>query len=324
MKTRLILAILVLISSAKALAWSGGGHKIVALVAYEQLDEETRNAVIVLLQSHPRYNQDFRDEMPEPIRDGAQKTRQQWLFAQAAIWPDMARGSSYDRPPWHYINEPLFVTKEDQRRLQERLPKNLSIVWHEGLDPKKLNAVQAYKMSVSVIESDESTDSAKAVHLAWIFHLVGDIHQPLHASALFAQGFLEKGDKGGGKISVNTASSNLHSKWDALYGRTIILRTAINRMENLLENEAFVAGGLASQAHMSFVDWVDESYHAAVKYAYTQDILDNAREHPNWHGDRLPPVTLSEPYFAKAKEVAGQRIVQAGYRLAKLLEALVP
>lgn len=323
MKTRLILAGLVLMSSAKALAWSGGGHKIVALVAYEQLDEETRNAVIVLLESHPLYDQDFRDEMPEPIRDGARKTRQQWLFAQAAIWPDKTRGSSYDRPSWHYINEPLFVTKQDQRRLQERLPKNLSIVWHEGLDPKKLNAVQAYKMSVFVIESAESSDSDKAVHLAWIFHLVGDIHQPLHASALFARGFLEKGDKGGGKISVNHAGTKLHGKWDALYGRGIILRTAITRMDGLLDNEAFVAAGLASQANMSFVDWVDESYHAAVKYAYTQDFLDNAKEHPNWHGQMLPPVTVSDSYFVKAKEVAGQRIVQAGYRLAKLLETLV-
>ena len=51
MKYRFVLAIFVFLSSAKAFAWSGGGHKIVALFAYEQLDEETRNAVVELLRN---------------------------------------------------------------------------------------------------------------------------------------------------------------------------------------------------------------------------------------------------------------------------------
>jgi len=39
----------------------------------------------------------------------------------------------------------------------------------------------------------------KAIALAWLFHLVGDIHQPLHTAQLFTVDY-PKGDRGGNEI----------------------------------------------------------------------------------------------------------------------------
>jgi S1/P1 Nuclease len=41
----------------------------------------------------------------------------------------------------------------------------------------------------------------KAIALAWLFHLVGDIHQPLHTAQLFTVEY-PKGDRGGNEICV--------------------------------------------------------------------------------------------------------------------------
>jgi hypothetical protein len=44
---------------------------------------------------------------------------------------------------------------------------------------------------------DPATEAVKrAIALCWVLHLVGDIHQPLHAAALFSKDSL-KGDRGG-------------------------------------------------------------------------------------------------------------------------------
>jgi S1/P1 Nuclease len=41
------------------------------------------------------------------------------------------------------------------------------------------------------IVKNNSDPHAKAMALAWLFHLVGDIHQPLHTAQLFKVEYLE-------------------------------------------------------------------------------------------------------------------------------------
>jgi S1/P1 Nuclease len=44
------------------------------------------------------------------------------------------------------------------------------------------------------IVANENDPEHKAIALAWPFHLVGDIHQPLHTAQLFTVDYL-KGDR---------------------------------------------------------------------------------------------------------------------------------
>ena len=70
-----------------------------------------------------------------------------------------------------------------------------------------------------------ATDAQRALSLAWITHLTADVHQPLHATALYAfPAFIraDRGDRGGNDILVVGASplraDNLHALWDGALG----------------------------------------------------------------------------------------------------------
>ena len=80
-----------MVTGETAHAWSAGGHKVVALIAFKQIDEPTRAAIVKILEQHPVWEGDFANDMPPEIASGPESERQRWIFAQAAIWPDIAR-----------------------------------------------------------------------------------------------------------------------------------------------------------------------------------------------------------------------------------------
>jgi S1/P1 Nuclease len=62
---------------------------------------------------------------------------------------------------------------------------------------------------------NENDAERKAIALAWLFHFVGDIHQPLHTAKLF-----NVGDRGGNEICVRVTQAgqpmDLHRFWDGV------------------------------------------------------------------------------------------------------------
>ena len=69
------------------------------------------------------------------------------------------------------------------------------------------------------IVKNEGDRERKAIALAWLFHLVGDIHQPLHTAQLFTVEY-PKGDRGGNEICVRVTQArqpmDLHKFWDGV------------------------------------------------------------------------------------------------------------
>jgi hypothetical protein len=51
-------------------------------------------------------------------------------------------------------------------------------------DPDPVNILTAMAEKQDVVKNANDPER-KAIALAWLFHLVGDIHQPLHAVQLF-------------------------------------------------------------------------------------------------------------------------------------------
>src|SRR5215213_8749819 len=87
-----LLSILALpLSAHRVVAWNSPGHMIVALIAYDQLDPETRAKAIELLQAHPRFRDHFENAMPREVSRLDQRDKDQWVFAHAATWPDQVR-----------------------------------------------------------------------------------------------------------------------------------------------------------------------------------------------------------------------------------------
>ena len=53
-----------------ALAWDSVGHRLSAAVANHYLSDSVREELTRLLQQHPRYEEDFLEQMPATIARG--------------------------------------------------------------------------------------------------------------------------------------------------------------------------------------------------------------------------------------------------------------
>src|SRR3954453_12656003 len=102
---RVIFSILIVATcSTPADAWNSHGHKVVAEIAWRQLDPATRQSIVDTLRRHPRFDTDFAAKMDDDAVKGDKEIQDHWIFQHAATWPDLIRkNKQYDRPEWHYI-----------------------------------------------------------------------------------------------------------------------------------------------------------------------------------------------------------------------------
>src|SRR6476469_10036495 len=99
------------------------------------------------------------------------------------------------------------------------------------------NILTAMAENESVVKNQNEVER-KAIALAWLFHLVGDIHQPLHTAQLFTVEY-PQGDRGGNEICLRVTQSgqpmDLHRFWDGVItssSNVTRLRNAATEMRN--------------------------------------------------------------------------------------------
>ena len=83
--------------------------------------------------------------------------------------------------------------------------------------PKPINALSKIVEFRAALGDPSVAANIQAYDLAWLLHLVGDIHQPLHAVARFTTQH-PAGDRGGNDFKIQGTPDNLHSLWDDLLG----------------------------------------------------------------------------------------------------------
>ena len=146
-------------------AWNIPGHMLSAAVAYQILQQENPSTIekVKVLDKHPWYANQWQAR----LQDVPVAAHVLVLFMQAARWPDdiRIRDKQYHRGPWHYINWP-FKPDGQPASVQTR-------------EPEPVNILTAMAENEKVVRT-ETDSERKAIALAWLFHLVGDIHQPLH------------------------------------------------------------------------------------------------------------------------------------------------
>lgn len=174
--------LLLLMAVSSALARNKAGHMVSGAIAYAELNQvspQTLAHVIALLKTQP----DFETQWAPRLAQSNLSPEEQdlYLFMLAARWPDDIRQEPVlHRGPWHYINLPYKPAGQ---------PATVHTV-----EPLPENILYAYQANLDILRSTEA-DAVKAVALYWIFHLIGDVHQPLHAVALFTTQFpAPKGD----------------------------------------------------------------------------------------------------------------------------------
>jgi hypothetical protein len=319
-----------------ASGWGVGGHKIIALIAFDRMTEEARGKVIAILESHPRFQEDFARDMPGAVTQGSVRDRHQWLFTEAAIWPDRVRDfqgdlqTAYHRPAWHYINTPIFLDAHARAVMDGHLKANVAGSWSPTMDQNKMNAVQVLDMISRRYSSGRETKSDLAVLLCWAIHLVGDLHQPEHCVALFSPGQfpdLQSGDQGGNLVLVRFSRAGppmrLHGFWDGLLGGNDTLNGLRRRAFDITRNQAAAAHAERSVELMNPSTWAAEGAANARAYVYTPELLGQVVQATPDHYKRIGPLTLPPSYREQAGGMAQYAAAAAGYRLASLLNQLM-
>ena len=298
-----------LLLPGRALAWNAIGHEVVARIAWEKMKPETRDKLIALLMQAPP-DADLASLLPKDSRPLSERQRD--LFILAATWADMVRSDEfperkkkYHHSPWHYTN---FFWKQVGGQPVD-VPE---------LQPEKINIVER----LNFLQGDVVTNadaSERAIDLAWILHLVGDIHQPLHDSARVTE--LEPtGDQGGNLFKLTPPGTrrederSLHGLWDN------ILNDSIKRKQN--ETDTQYANRIAARI---MKDYPPKKIKTAMKpgdyAAWAQEGLMTAKlsVYPSWLKRSQP---APNKYRKQADKIAEPAIALAGYRLAALLDTL--
>jgi hypothetical protein len=151
-------------------------------------------------------------------------------------------------------------------------------------------------------------------------HLVGDIHQPLHATALFTTGVFSDadGDRGGNQIEID--GSTLHAYWDNLLGNPNTFADIGAIAADVMAE--FEQHGPAAAACMDTLHWAQESHQLAKEAVYTKEVVDAVVDRDDEGGQTIA-VSLPPDYGIRAGLIARQRAVEGGFRLARAIEEVV-
>ncbi len=307
--TLAVLLIVLLLPAQPAQAWLSPGHMAVAFIAYQQLTPSTRKRVKTLLKLNPK----FKDWLAFIPPGTSQADIDLFTFMMAATWPDeiKAAGSGFHPDGPNNGDTPPTDMAEATRNLGYVLDKDLHKYWHfidtpispdntgtAAVTPNAETQIDAFRTALASKESK----SLKSYDLVWIEHLVGDIHQPLHASTRFIAG---RSDNGGNGVVLIGNPTELHAFWDGLPGKGLTkdFRVAVAFATPLLPAPSTLADD-TDVAH-----WAAESFALAQSDAYTNPPID----------DTTGPFTLTDSYRATALADAKLRVALAGARLAKLL-----
>lgn len=289
LSARIVLALLIGGSAIHAHAWGEHGHRVVAQIAWHYLTPQTRQRVTELLQG---------DQSGLTATD----------FFEEATWADRYRDSDrtaaktrYEQTRrWHYVN--LQLDAPDLKQAchgRKPLPRGT----RPSAGPAQACSVDKVEQFARAWRSDATSRDERRLALQFLIHLVGDLHQPLHASDNHDSGANDK------RILVGNAKPrSLHSFWDTELVRRLGRKPERLAQKLIAENSA---AELARWRRGNADDWALETFAVARDEVYAP--LPTPRADGSYR--------LEASYIERAKPVAALQLRRAGVRLAALLNA---
>lgn len=314
LKKAILLAPLILTPNGGA--WNGKCHMTVAYTAFQKLVPAVKPKVHELLMKNPDYK-----TWVKSIPKQNQEERLLAAFLRASQWPDDIKGkpefrsdgtSNGNVPPpdatasrnigykdklrhkyWHFHDKPFSSDGTPTR---------------EPPTPSALTQIPILRDGLK----NSTSDSVRSYDLVWLIHLVGDVHQPLHATARFTVN-QKSGDDGGNGLKLTNRQgavvSSLHSFWDDLLGDNNVGDT-ITLGDALMDEFGTPAGAEVTDA----AAWIDESFQLAQKFVYVSPISSDGS-----------PSRADMTYRRNARDLAEKQVVLGGHRLARVIsDALKP
>lgn len=295
-------------SALASWAWHDTGHMVIGRIAEREMtaDPAKVNALLANLPAKDAAEGSFGYPTlgAGSLGSGPELAGQPSALDWASVWPDKVRRTWMDRPDWHYINYPVLG------------PGGKAPAERPG------NVEKAIVAMVEFAKNTGNPANSRAVALAWVCHLIGDLHMPLHATAYYSS-LHPEGDRGGNIFFLRKdpvthkweprKDWNLHTFWDKMgkaedLGVSVILDRVLDlnfgtpRYTNLNQIQANVGA------------WARESLQIAKTSAY--------KEVKNGWLVPLSPfaTTVSPEYQRRAQEVSLERVNQAGRRLAAVID----
>jgi hypothetical protein len=298
-----LFCLLILAAPKIALAWHDSGHMIVAQIAYMKLTPEAKAKVDALLVTpqgrRPLIHLCAGYYTPETC----EKT---YDPVTIAVWMDDFRGDTLNDSyaPWHYINfRPFF----------DGIPERSNV----GAEPE--NVLSRINWAINSLRQETGRPQTNAEVLGFLIHLVGDVHQPLHATTRYTASRPD-GDAGGNGFKIQMPPdahiTNLHAFWDAAGGafgftspKRPLDQAGKDRIRTFAEEvmKDNPAEGIAEVSDLDPHTWVVESNTLAREVVY-KNIVEGE--------------TPSKAYTDAAQKLSRKRLAIAGYRLAGVLNAL--
>ncbi len=268
-RAALAAALAVVSLAAHARAWGCAGHQTIAYLAWARMTPPARAEVNRILAAHPIARYGCREPAGAP-----------WIV-RVADWADAVR--TRETEPWHFANLPLTAARG-----------------HGAL----ARACRGDCIVTALARFERKPRNVAA--LRYIIHLVGDAHQPLHAS--------DHGDEGGNCVRTvlpGGRRGELHADWDTAMLTPLLRGGGPAGLARRLEQRF---GGRDAGGTGNLADWLWQSHALAVQYAY-------GPLHPAY-GCVRRPLRLSRAYVRQAQAVIERQLDRAGWRLAELLDRL--
>lgn len=265
-----LLVISAMLAPANAFAWGSEGHRVSGLVAAELLT--------------PRARIRLNDLIP-----GAD-------LGDIANYIDLNRTTLSQLIPnsdkWHYDNQPVCQTQS-----------------FEEYCPKGECASARVPVLIKVLADFSNPPEIRAMAARFLVHIVGDIHQPLHAA--------DDGDAGANFKNVllpgATNARRLHAVWDTDLVRLTLRGTSEREYAQQLLGR-YRSKEMRDWQKSDIRDWMNESYELSKSVTYAKLPSFVCRE--PW---TATPVELSQTYVNAAVEVIPAQLAKAGARIAAVL-----
>jgi S1/P1 Nuclease len=288
------------VNAGTAVAWNGFGHMTVAAIAYPLLTPAAQQKVAALLKLNPNYSQ--------WVAGVAAADQDRVAFMVAATWPDAIKlmpgyKDDGETPKGAQAGQNIGYADKNQHRYWHFIDTPFSPDNTPLKMPIPPNAQTQIALFRTALASAGTSANVQSYDLVWLIHLVGDVHQPLHATARFDK-TQPKGDEGANLVAICAApcKDELHAYWDEILGTSTLPASA---------QKAGIAIAASDPKLASITDeqvWITESFAAAKKSVYVDPI-----------GVGAGPFIPTPAYRAAAHTVADQRVALAGARLADLI-----
>lgn len=322
---------------SSSFAWGGDGHQTVGRIASLRIKPRTAQQISLILK--PGDTLANISTWADTVKERVGKTDPD--PDTNAFLQDIEHNSK--NREWHYVNLPLNCRS------------------YQTCDGFRIenDVVHMMVIAIKTLQDQPSAEYplSKRNALRLLVHLAGDIHQPLHVGAGYIDhpGDNRPGkivrdpaevkrkrlphDKGGNDLVIDGDRQNLHGLWD--FGLVTSLKTFTNQQTSdtlgaFLKESVRPMNTWNSRGPVSTwpAQWATDSLQQSRKHTYLSVAMTGRRIIPVLSGGKpvlnnghpvmqtVYDVRRAENYETANREIVRQQLAKAGFRLAKLLDAI--